>query len=407
MDEERASEPPAGDSTPANKPYVVEAVWRACDIIEAFGSQEELLRLRDITARTGINKTTAFRTLMTLAERGFVERVGAHLYRLRLKSVRAKQFRIGYCSLSSKSSYSRDVTQSIVRAAEQENIEIHVLDNRFNPKLVLRNARILIDEKVDLVIEHQADERVIAELADLYLDANIPMIAVHVPHPGASYFGPDNYRGGLLAGRYIGKLTKLQWEGQVDQILLLEYPKAGLFPRSRLTGAVVGLKEAVPGLENTPVAVLNGYADYERSLVSVRKFLRRRKALGRTIIVGIDDPTAIGALRAFEEAGLARNCAAIGFGCSYEARAEMRRHSSRLLASVGYFPERYGEQLIPLAIRLLTNKPVPPATFVNPSLITPQNVDHYYPNDVLRSEAEITNLLLGGTVFEEKKARVR
>ena len=38
-----------------------------------------------------------------------------------------------------------------------------------------------------------------------YLEANIPFIAIDIPHPGATYFGANNYQAGLLAGRYLGK----------------------------------------------------------------------------------------------------------------------------------------------------------------------------------------------------------
>ncbi len=394
----------SGDTKGPREAYLVEAVQRACDIIQAFESGEELLRLRDLAARTGMNKTTAFRTLATLVQRGFVERVGPHQYRPRIRSVRPRRFRIGYCSLGSGVSFSRDVTESIVRVAEEENVDLRVLDNACSPAAALRNARTLVGEKVDLVMEHQADEGAITESADVYLEAQIPMIGIHMPRPGASYFGPDNHRGGQLAGRYAGKWAKLQWEGCVDHVLLVEHRKAGLFLRSRLTGALIALKRMIPEIDNSKVTVVDGHGDYERSLISVRKFLRHRKNVGRTIIFGIDDASAIGALRAFEEAGLVRECAAVGYGGSFEARAEMRRHETRLIASVGCFPERYGDALLPLAIRLLTNRPAPPATFVPTCLITPQDVDHYYPNDVLRNDTELTTLLLGGTLRQSADA---
>jgi ribose transport system substrate-binding protein len=54
-----------------------------------------------------------------------------------------------------------------------------------------------------------------------------------------------------------------------------------------------------------------------------------------------------------------------------------------LIASVGYFPEQYGDGLIKLALDILTRKPAPPAVFVHHHVITRENVDHYYPNDAL------------------------
>jgi ribose transport system substrate-binding protein len=62
-----------------------------------------------------------------------------------------------------------------------------------------------------------------------------------------------------------------------------------------------------------------------------------------------------------------------------EAVDELRRPDSRLVGSVAYFPERYGQDLIPLAIGLVSGKPAPPAVFTKHRLITSKNVDEVYP----------------------------
>ena len=55
-----------------------------------------------------------------------------------------------------------------------------------------------------------------------------------------------------------------------------------------------------------------------------------------------------------------------------------------LIASVGYFPEQIRRRADPPRPRSSsTHKPVPPAVFVRHHVITPENVDHFYPNDVL------------------------
>ena len=376
--------------------YLVDAVLRACDLLEAFQFEGELVRLRELVSRTGMNKTTAFRLLTTLESRGLVERVGGHQYRSTIKPLKRNKYRLGYAALSAEFSFSRDVTEGLVRAAAEERIDLVTVDNEFNSKQAVRNAEFLIREKVDLVLEHQGDEHVSAVVSSKFLEAGIPMIAIHVPHPGATYFGPDNYSAGLIGGRHLGRWAKQNWQGQVDSVILLELPRAGLFARSRLTGSLVGIKEFLPDLDNSRVFFLNGMGHYGPSLEVVRKHVRRRGA-GRTLVVGINDPAAIGGIRAFEEAGAGANCAGLGHGASIEARAELRRRRTPLIASVGYFPELYGEALIQLALQILNKKPAPPATFTKPKLILPTNVDHYYPTDPLRTQAEMTTLLLGGT----------
>ncbi|MCU1258798.1 MAG: periplasmic binding protein/LacI transcriptional regulator, partial [Bryobacterales bacterium] len=46
-------------------------------------------------------------------------------------------------------------------------------------------------------------------------------------------------------------------------------------------------------------------------------------------------------------------------------------------------PERYGTDVIRLGLDILGRKATPPAVFVKHQLITPDNVDHFYPNDGL------------------------
>jgi ribose transport system substrate-binding protein len=97
----------------------------------------------------------------------------------------------------------------------------------------------------------------------------------------------------------------------------------------------------------------------------------------------INDVSAIGALRAFEEAGRAETCAVMGQNASPEGRAELREAHTSFVGSVAFFPERYGPDLVRVSLDILAKKPVPPAVFVDHKLVTPMTVDHYYPNDGL------------------------
>jgi ribose transport system substrate-binding protein len=119
----------------------------------------------------------------------------------------------------------------------------------------------------------------------------------------------------------------------------------------------------------------------------VRKHLRAANA-GFRLVAAANDPSALGALRAFQEAGRASECAIVGQNAEPEARAELRRPHTPLIASVAYFPEKYGTHLLRLAVDILERKPTPPAVFIKHQLITPENVDHFCPNDGLLALTE-------------------
>lgn len=78
----------------SNERYVVQAVDRALDVLEAFHGGEET-SLNAISKRVGLNKSRTFRLLCTLSRRGYVERTPNGLgYTLGLKLFeRAAHFR--------------------------------------------------------------------------------------------------------------------------------------------------------------------------------------------------------------------------------------------------------------------------------------------------------------------------
>ncbi len=360
--------------------YIVEAVARACDILEAFTTDGEALRLCDITARTGLSKATAFRILFTLEKRGLVEQGERHTYRLRLRPLNRRKYRFGYGAQSSEFAFSRTVSDSIEAAALAEGIDLMVLNNRYSAKEAIRNAELFVRAQVDLVIDFQTDEHCAPIVSSKFNEAQIPFIALEIPHPGATFYGANNYRAGTLGGQYLAKWAAQHWRGKVDEIMMLELPLAGALPKSRLTGTVAALRANLPSLTDRQIISLDGNGQFERSLEVVRKHLRKSRA--RHVLVGaINDPSALGALRAFQEAGRVDECAVMGQNASLEARSEIRTPGSRLIGSVAYFPERYGEAAISLALNILKGRPTPPAVFVKHQLVTRETVDQIYPDD--------------------------
>jgi ribose transport system substrate-binding protein len=364
-------------------PYVVRSVVHASQVMRAFQSSGEALKLRDVVQRTGLGKGLCFRLLHTLHHIGMVEKVDATRYRLTSEIGRRRRYRIGYAAQGQDTSFPREVLAGLQRAADRENVELIVVDNRYQPKVALRNAEHLVREGVDLVIEFQTDEAVAPAIATTYMEAHIPLIAIDVPHPGATYFGANNYQAGLLTGRHLGQWARSHWQGRVDEVLLLELARAGSLVHARMSGALAGLRETLhEAVEACPVVSFDCDGQFKVALEKVRKHLRESRA-SHVVVGAANDPSALGATRAFQEAGRAGTCAIVGHNAEPDARAELREPRTPFVASVAFFPERYGDGVIKLAIDILGHRPTPPALFIHHQLVTTANVDHLYPNDAL------------------------
>lgn len=362
--------------------YLLKSLVHAAEVLRAFRDTGEALRLRDVVARTGLTKALCFRVLYSLHWCGFLEKAGDSCYRLTPGPRPEKRFRIGYAGQGQDSSFPREVATGLERASREMRVELVMVDNRYDLKTALRNADRLIREEVDLVIEFQAHESAAPEIARKYMEAGIPLIAVDIPHPGATYFGANNYEAGLLGGRHLGRWANKNWAGEADEVVLLELARSGSIPQARLKGMLMGLHEVMRRPETLKPVHLDGDGQFQTSWEVMRRHLRTTRA-HRILVGAATDPSAIGALRAFEEAGRLAECAVIGQNAEPEGRAELRQARTRLVGTVAYFPEKYGEGLLALALDILNKRVTPPAKFIKHVLITRDNVDHFYPNDAL------------------------
>lgn len=367
-------------------PYLVKSILHSSRLLSTFRVPGETLPLKEIVSRSGLPKTMAFRLLYTLEKCGMVDKVGKNLYQSTIRPWKQRSWRLGYAAQGQDAQFPREVSQSLQRAAAAESIELISVDNRYSAKVAERNADLLVREGVDLAIEFQTDETVAAVVAAKYREAGIPMIAIDIPHPGATYYGANNYEAGLIAGRYIGRWVKERWQSEIEEIIMLELKRAGSLPRMRLSGMLVGLTTVLPNAAKCRLTYLDGDGDLGHSWEAVRRHLRTTRAR-RQVVGAINDPSALGALRAFLEAGREEHCAVMGQNASPEGRAELRQARTRMIGSVAYFPEKYGEGLIQLSLDILNQRPVPPAVFVEHKLVTPSTIDHFYPNDALAQVA--------------------
>ena len=374
---------------PERDDYLVDAVVRACDLLRAFETEGERLSLKELVTRTGLTSSRAFRLLYTLERNGLVEKADAQRYRTRVKLLSRPRCRIGFAGQTQESSFAVDVAAGLRRESEQRNIELIELDNRMSASTAVRNAEELIRQRVDLAIEFQTFASAAAEIASKFRSAGIPLIAVDIPHPGAVFFGADNFRAGQIAGQALGRWAERNWAGRVQQILLLDIPAAGATTASRMDGMLAGLREALPRTAETPTIRLDSRGTHEGGATAVRRALR----LGaRTLIGAANDPAALGALEVLESSRQSNLCAVISQGASVEGRAELRRPGSRLIGSVAYFPESYGKGLIQLATHMIEGRSTPPAVFTPHRLITAQNVDTAYPHDEPTTKANMLTM---------------
>lgn len=364
-------------------PYQIESVSRACRLLRILQS-EGSLPLFELAELAQLSRPTVFRLMTTLQSNGMVVKDGGRKYRLASGFAPGRRYKIGYLAETGETSFYRAVFRGLMESAERAGIDLIALNSQSSLDVALENAEGLLAENVDLIMMFQSFAQIASVIATRTRGRRMPLIAIEMPHPDAVYFGVDNCHAGLTAGRYLAHWAERHWKRQVDEILLIGSHRTGSLPEARLTGSLLGIHEVLPNSEQAKISTLNGDWQFEMSFDAVTRHLKKSKS-ARILVSAIFDPSALGALQAFKDADRLQDCAIVGQNGSIEARLQMRKANSRLIGSVAYFPERYGEQLIALALDLLTQRvPVPNAVFIKHQLITPQNLQQIYGREMQR-----------------------
>ena len=347
--------------------YLIPVLSKALDILELVQSMSGPMTLEAIHKRTRVSKTTVYRVLKTFVHRGYLSQSQDGTYR---HVMRPKKLRFGFAGQSADMPFSNEVTRSLRDAAAALGVDLLILDNRYDGATAIRNAEEFIRSRVDLMIEFNVEQDVAPIIGDKVAAANIPLIAIDIPHPNATYFGVDNYRVGLEAGEVLANHALGEWGGKIDWIIGLDLAEAGFIVQGRVSGAFEAIRAALPHLPVECYVRMDGRGMRDRSQKLIAEFLDRHKKDKRILIAAATDTSALGAVDATREKRRMKQVAVVGQDCIAEAIEEMQKASTPLIASVSHEPSTYGPDLMQLGLALLKGQIVAPYNYVTHRVVT-------------------------------------
>jgi ABC-type sugar transport system substrate-binding protein len=277
-----------------------------------------------------------------------------------------------------------EVRRSFELAARTLPVDMLYYDNAGDPARAVANAEAAIAAKVDLLIEYNADPDADAGIARRLAAASIPALALVDPLPGAPLYGPDNRAAGRIAGRALGAFARETWPGEeVLGVLIGDLADPGPAVSDRLQGITDGVHESLPALK---LATLDTGGQPVRADALLAKFLQAQRGQ-RMLIATLDDLAAVYAKNAIELNRRQSDCVIVSQGldpnihggASEKKEIDPNNRGSVVLGSVAYYMDRYGYDVLPLALRLLAGEKLPLRTVTRHTLVTAANVFREYP----------------------------
>jgi ABC-type sugar transport system substrate-binding protein len=314
------------------------------------------------------------------------------LGRARIAGTETRRFRIALANLDETPGVTleglgftgSDVRRSFEMAARTRPVDMLYFDNAGDPARAVANAEAAIAAKVDLLIEYNAETEANAEIARRLADAGTPALALVDPLPGVPLYGPDNRAAGQIAGRALTAFARETWPGeQVLGVLIGDLAALGPAIQDRVRGITEGVHEALPTLR---LAALDTGGQSVRADALLTKFLLTQPGQRLLIATG-DDLAAIYAARAIEMSRRQGDCVIVSQGLdpnihggvAEKKELDPNNRGSLVLGSVAYYMDRYGYEVLTLALRLLAGETLPPRTVTHHILVTATNVFREYP----------------------------
>jgi ribose transport system substrate-binding protein len=347
--------------------YLIPVLSKALDILELLQVEDQPMTLETIHKKTRISKTTVYRVLKTFVHRGYLAQAANGSY---LRVMRPKKLRFGFGGESAEMPFSNEVGRSLREAADEVSVELIALDNKYDGATAVANAEEFIQGRVDLIIEFNVEHEVASIIGHKVAAAKIPLIAIDIPHPNATYFGVDNYRVGVEAGEVLAEHAQNVWSRKVDWVIGLDLPEAGALVQGRVSGAFGAIREALPDLPAESYLRMDGRGMRDRSRKLISDFLDQHPTARRILIAAATDTSALGAVDAARQKKRQKHLVIVGQDCIGEALDEMRKASSPLIASVSHATHTYGPRLMRLGLALIKNETVPPYNYVEHRLVT-------------------------------------
>jgi len=257
------------------------------------------------------------------------------------------------------------------------------MDNQYDSVIGLKNADIMLSKHPNFFIEFQADAKVNNIVAGKFGAAKIPLLAIDVPIPGSPFMGVDNWKVALIGGHEMAKQIKAKFGGwdNVDLVALGQMPAGGDVVMLRSEGFAQALSEdfGIDVKDPKIVRFDGGMGQTEQAKAAMDDVLSAHPDAVKIAVTSINEQTMAGIIASLQGAGRwdPANVVVITLGMDELGQSQIRDGLSD--GGVAFFPERYGEYVVPAVCATLAGQPVPPYIFVENVIVNSKNVDKLYP----------------------------
>lgn len=263
---------------------------------------------------------------------------------------------IGVSLLTMANPFFKDMADAMQAEAQKDNYDITVTAGENDAAKQQDQVKDFIVKKVSAIILAPCNSRSVGTTIQEANKAGIPVFTADIACLDTSakvisHIATDNYEGGKMAGKAI-----IEAIGGKGKVAIIDHPEVeSVMLRTK------GFKEVLAGEKGIQiVADLPGKGESDTSHKVAQAILERNPDL--VGIFAINDPSALGAVAAIEEAGRAGKVKVISFDGMKEAKQAVK--DGKIYADIIQYPDKIGVTAIQAVTKYMAGDKLPTQTLI-------------------------------------------
>ena len=262
--------------------------------------------------------------------------------------------------------------------------EIFAVDHNLDANQMLANADAMITQGVDVYLNFDGGITNYTTTIDKMAEAGIPMIFIDGAQPpdvpDVYWFGAHGVTAGTLMGEFAVNYANENWGGQVDGVFGVWQGNWPDDVKERLVSAVGVISASFPEWTMDTITISDAVLEGEETQAAASAYLNANPdAKNILFLTTTNDIAGLAVVAAMEQLDRLDSGVILSHGGDSNAVAEIRDESSPFIMSIGYFPDRYGEFMLPILEAVLAGDTPQRVTYVDHVPVHIDNVGELYP----------------------------
>lgn len=274
-----------------------------------------------------------------------------------------KDYKIGVSLYTQDDPFYQTLRQGLEDQAVKRNVTLEITSADKDLNKQIDQLQNFVAKKEDAIIVCPVDSQGIIGAITAANKAGVPIFTADIASKGGnvvSQVASDNVQGGRLVGDYVGK-TLLNGKGNVA---ILDQKTV-----SSVQDRVKGFKDALAAYPGIKIVTDQDVQDAKRENAVPKATNMLIAYPNINVIFGINDPVALGALSALQQANN-KTISVVGFDATPEAQNYIASGTSPLKADAIQYPHLIGITTIDAIVKSLNGESVPPTIAVPTGLVT-------------------------------------